>query len=802
MKKIKGIIKKVYYASPKWSATLIEITEPKSMKGRTIKASGSISMACENIVLEITDGKMEVDPKYGEYIDVKESSFSVEPNEEWIKSYLSSLSGISIAYADKIWNMFGENSISVLNKTPKEYLKISGIGERKLNKIIKSHEEKGVCIDIIRISNGKISMNQAIKIRDHYKNKSVQILENNPYDLIYHISGFGFSTVDAIAESVGIEKKSEERITAAMIHVLKTLSEKDGHCYCTTDILQNLTLDLLSPIPKTETAKLSKKSNKSAFEHELRDILNSVSIKAFSDQEYNEKINNVASNFALNKDQIKKIQNWIDESVVYIDIISQCLYNEISKKQNNNRKNKDDEGPRLICEIAENEDRIYWTKLYEAETNIARCVSRMVKLPSVKNIDLNTIQSKIIDTERDLGYSLGLEQKEAIKTALSNRLAIITGGPGRGKTTIIKTILDIWGDDSKVILCAPTGRASQRMAESTGRNASTIHRKMLIPHQQESVKDCLIIIDESSMLDLLLAEKIFKYAYNCNLVFVGDVDQLPSIGAGSFFRDLINCKMVPTVVLKHGYRNEGSIAQNSEKINDGESLKNMKIDDFFSFCESPSESVQNDILSVYDKLLEKYAIKDISILSPMRKRSKSGTEIINSMIRDHINPLKSKDDLTEDGRFRLNDRVMCTYNNFSKELTKNKYSDEKASGVFNGDCGEIIEICDNGTVIEFDDGRTGLFQKNELADFELAYAITIHKSQGSEYPAVIIPFNTEHFVMLQRNLLYTAVTRAKKEVYIIGDKKAFNMAVRNTDYKYRNSMLKERIIDAVKAHMC
>ena len=247
------------------------------------------------------------------------------------------------------------------------------------------------------------------------------------------------------------------------------------------------------------------------------------------------------------------------------------------------------------------------------------------------------MNAKIIDTERKMGYQLGKEQRDAILTSLQNRFSIITGGPGRGKTTIIKTILDIWDDDSSVILCAPTGKAAQRMSESTGRKSSTIHRNIIISNRKkETVKDKLIIIDETSMLDVQIAKEVFEYAKDSTLIFVGDVDQLPSIGPGSFFRDIINSKIVPTVVLKHGYRNEGSIAKNSEKINEGLSLKHMEKDEFFVFDETSKDYIQESIINIYDNLLKKYQIKDICILSPMRQRSQSGTEILNNIIREHI----------------------------------------------------------------------------------------------------------------------------------------------------------------------
>ena len=768
MIKIKGTIKKVFYSSPRWSSVIIEVIEPEKLKWERIKASGNLPNPIEDLIVEIT-GEQKEDNKYGEYIDVKTCEFVRTNSPEWIKSYLSKLSYVSEGLAEKIYKEFGKKSIEVLENEPEKFLSINGIGKKKLDKIVESHRNRFALMEIFKICNGEITLNQASKIFEVHGAKSASILKNNPYELIYSVNGFGFSKVDSIAKSLGIKEDSHSRVGAALVYILKTLSEQEGHCFCDVEMLQNESLKLLCPVPQINKVK----TIQSKIEKELITIAD----------EWEDNKERVLNNFSLSDSELSKIEKWINERDKFTTIIAECLLEEIKANH-------------IVYEDSDNEyegERVYWKFLYDAEMTISNISAEMALKKPIKKISLDVMNAKIIDTERKMGYQLGKEQRDAILTSLQNRFSIITGGPGRGKTTIIKTILDIWDDDSSVILCAPTGKAAQRMSESTGRKSSTIHRNIIISNRKkETVKDKLIIIDETSMLDVQIAKEVFEYAKDSTLILVGDVDQLPSIGPGSFFRDIINSKIVPTVVLKHGYRNEGSIAKNSEKINEGLSLKHMEKDEFFVFDETSKDYIQESIINIYDNLLKKYQIKDICILSPMRQRSQSGTEILNNIIREHINPENPWDPKLKSVKFRINDRIMYTHNNFKKEVCKNGHIE---LGVFNGDCGFVkdINVEDSIVTVEFDDGRVGEFEVHEMQDFILAYCMTIHKSQGSEYPAVIIPFSTEHFVMLKRNLLYTAVTRGKKEVHIVGDKRAFDMAVRNTDYKYRNSMLKQRI---------
>ena len=383
--------------------------------------------------------------------------------------------------------------------------------------------------------------------------------------------------------------------------------------------------------------------------------------------------------------------------------------------------------------------------------------------------------------------------------------------PGRGKTTIIKTIIGAWNKDDDVILLAPTGKAAKRITESTGYSASTIHRfrnkirqeeaKMKRDNPEEKNLDArpkkkLIIVDEVSMVGIKLGLSLLKMARLCNLILVGDVDQLASIEPGLFMKDIIESGIVPVSRLTKGFRNGGSIAINADLVNKGKSQKYFTLDEEFVFDEVYDEEVLNSTIETYGKLLKKYESSEIGILSPIKSRGYGSVNLINEAIRKNFNKSFCEENVNQSGYFK-GDRVMFIRNNYKKEMSNGF---EKEEGVFNGDTGTVIAI--NEAVEEaevlFDDGRKGTFSFDEMInDFILAYATTIHKSQGSEYKAVIVIMSSQHIFFLKRNLFYTAMTRAKKELYIKGDKKAIGAAIRNVDDSVRNTDLKERILKEV-----
>lgn len=750
-----GKIKKIRFSNNGWAAIVVELDDKTQ-----ISAAGAIFNPVVGYEINL-EGEIK-NTQYGEQIDVKSSEIVRTKSRTGVISFLTSglVKGIGPVTANEIFAKYGVDAIDIFKENPDKLLEFRGITEKKRDKIMESININERYQNLYKIC-GKITPNQANKIFEKYGENAEKIIKKNPYQLIYDIDGFGFLKVDAIAQSVGISDESKYRIGAALVFVLKTLSETDGHCFGSLDLLSIEGIELLSPFPKDIVGPRSEKKFK-------------TEMYQYAD-EWMDKRDDIFKKYKIEEKNQELLNNWVDKRNRLLEKFADVLLDE-------------QEANHIVID----DDRIYWKDLFVAEQEVANKISNLVRKNSVKPIPREDILTGIEAAEELNGYPLGKEQQDAVIMGLTNRISIITGGPGRGKTTIIKTILDIWNDDKNVICCAPTGRAAQRMKESTQRNADTIHRTIT----NKGPEDKLIIIDESSMIDIKLAYSLMRWATEGenNIIFVGDVDQLPSIGPGSFFRDLIISKLIPTTFLKTGYRNEGSIAKNAERINAGKGFKSLLLDKDFIFKECEKEKIQEEIKNTYLELKKTYAEQDICILTPMRQRSRSGANFINEIIRNLVNPIDPKSPVMEGCAFRVGDRIMQTKNNAHKEVNKDGLIQY---GVYNGDCGKItnFDLVNNFVEVKFDDGRIALFEPYETEEFVLAYALTIHKSQGSEYPAVIIANSKEHFIMLQRNLLYTAETRAKNKVVIIGDSSAINMAVRNTDYKERNSKLRMRISD-------
>ena len=348
------------------------------------------------------------------------------------------------------------------------------------------------------------------------------------------------------------------------------------------------------------------------------------------------------------------------------------------------------------------------------------------------------------------------------------------------------------------MLLAPTGKAAKRMTEASGYKASTIHRfNIAIKQSGEKPEKKLIIIDETSMIGTKLASVLLSNVKNCNIIFVGDIDQLASIEPGCFMKDIISCGQVMVSYLTKGFRNGGSIARNADLINKGKHMKEFIFDADTKFIEKYGDDVTNAAVDFYENALNRFKPSEIGILTPLRSRGSGSVDSINNLIRTKINPITEKNIENKAG-FLINDRVMNTKNNYDKEIINEYFKPEK--GVFNGDTGTIIDIdYDDGEIeILFDDGRRGYFRYDEMSAFVLAYATTIHKSQGSEYKCVLVIVSSQSAFFLKRNLVYTGFTRAKQQLTILGDEKAIAIAARNIDDSVRNSHLKYRIISMIK----
>lgn len=442
--------------------------------------------------------------------------------------------------------------------------------------------------------------------------------------------------------------------------------------------------------------------------------------------------------------------------------------------------------------------RVYTSQFYNCEKATAKCVGYMLKRKPAKTIPKYALNLGINKIESESGFQLEKRQKDAVFTSLNNRLSVITGGPGTGKTTIIKTIIEVWNDDLTVRLAAPTGKAAQRISEAVDNRlkASTIHR-LLEQWKKDPLNTSffnnLIIVDEASMIDITLAAPLMNMAVktNSNLILIGDIYQLPPIGPGLFFRDLVVSPCVPTTTLELSHRQHGKIAINAERIKCGEGIHSYAQDDTFQIVLAGKDVVRDKVIEEYMKLAAQYPIDEICCVVPMRKKGKSQTasETLNEIIREKVNPAKPGEVHLAGCPFRKGDRIMQTgVNDYSKN-------------VFNGDCGTVdcLDAEYNLIYVNMDDGRRIEFKPFEMSNFTFAYAMTIHKSQGSEYRAVIVVQSWEHYMMLQRNLLYTAITRAKDKVVLIGEAKAVNVAVRTSKSMVRNTILRKRIGKEISA---
>ncbi|HIT61993.1 MAG TPA: ATP-dependent RecD-like DNA helicase [Candidatus Caccovivens faecavium] len=653
-----------------------------------------------------------------------------------MEKYLGSglIRGVGPITAKRIVETFGTDTLEILEYTPEKLSMIKGISEKKALEIGMSYREhKEVQNTIMFLQSYNISTNMSLKIYNVYHEKTADIVKSNPYKLIEDIDGIGFTTADRIAKNIGIPSDSAFRVRAGLIHVLKTSCEKNGNTY----------------LPKNMLFSEASKALDLNYE------------------EHTELFNNTFDTLCLDKTCV-------------------TLWND-------------------------NVEIVMLSRYYYYENSIAQ---KLTWLKNVSKHNETDVDEDIINFQERNKIELHEEQIKAIKGAVNNGVYVITGGPGTGKTTIIKCILEIFENMKlRVALVAPTGRASKRMSDSTGREAKTIHRLLevnviktdesyFMHNESNPLKVDAVICDEVSMVDCALMCNLLKaLPRDCKLILVGDKDQLPSVGAGNVLADILASGTIPYCMLTKIFRQgeKSLIITNAHLINDGKMplIDNTSTDFFFESKGDP-ESIKNTIVNLVTTRLPKFLKTDpreIQVLAPM-KAGVCGIESLNKTLQEVINPPSVTKPQVEVGQtiFRLGDKVMQITNNYDLEWKKHgKYADETGQGVFNGDIGYITLIDPNsGEVnVEFEDGRNCLYTRPDLLDLSLSYAITIHKSQGSEFDTVIIPAIAGPSIILTRNLIYTAVTRAKKMVVIVGEKQYLKRMVSNKYTATRFTLLKK-----------
>ena len=705
--------------------------------------SGETMITCVGTLMGLTDGmNVELEGEYTEHPSYgrqfKAARFTEkDPEDELaIERYLGSgaVKGVGAALAARIVRRFGKETFRIIEEEPERLAEIKGISERKAQEISAQVEEKrSLRSAMLFLQQYGISLALAVKIYNTYGEEIYGILQKNPYRLADDIEGVGFRIADDIAAKVGIRTDSDFRIRSGLLYCLQQATY-DGHTYLPQELVITRASELLG-VPQESIEK-----------------------------------------------------NMMDLAMEH----------------------------RLVMKRAGEQVHVYATVFYNMESNVAH---RLRELNVTMDVSEAHVYKCIRRIEQVTGIELAEHQKQAVVAASREGVLVITGGPGTGKTTTIDSIIhyfDLEGLD--FMLAAPTGRAAKRMSETTGYEARTIHR-MLELGAEESVgfgrdesnplEADAIIIDEMSMVDLPLMNSLLKaITPGTRLILVGDVNQLPSVGPGRVLKDIISSGQLPVVELTEIFRQakESDIIVNAHRINRGEEVTlDNQSRDFFFLKRYDADQVINVTLQLVLQKMPKYVEArpmDIQVLTPMRK-GLLGVEHLNTVLQHYLNPpdASKAEKERQNGTFREGDKVMQTKNNYQLQWeVRSRYGIpvEKGLGVFNGDMG-IIRIIDSfaqSLTVEFEEGRMVEYPFGAIDELELAYAITIHKSQGSEYPAIVIPLLAGPRPLMNRNLLYTAVTRARKCVTLVGDERVFAQMIDNVQEQQRYCGLCERLLEA------
>lgn len=733
MEVIKGYVDHFLYYNESNTYGVLEL----DTEDDDVICTGRFPGLTEGETIEVS-GEWVDHPTYGVQLKVLNYEI-IEPTDILdMERYLASgaIKGIGPSTAKKIIKHFGEDTFRIIEEEPERLSEIKGITERKAISIATQMSERHELRNVVMfMQKYGISNSMAIKLYDEYGSQIKSIILNNPYKLAREVNGIGFKRADEIAAKTGVKLDSEFRIQCGIIHCLKEAST-DGHTY----------------LPREELIRSA---------YELLGVCES------------------------------DIERQLDELKI----------------------------ERQLIEV-KSEDRlnIYLSEYYQIEKN---CAVKLLTLTRYSDrISASELDREIKSIESELDIELHDLQREAVIKALSEGLFILTGGPGTGKTTTIKSIISgLERRNLRFVLAAPTGRAAKRMSETTGYEASTIHRLLSIKHNPEERADAYfemnednpldvdaVIIDEASMVDIFLFNSLLKaISPGCKLIIVGDSNQLPSVGPGQVLKDMLDSGVCPNVELKYIFRqsNESHIVTYAHMINNGEQIDfTTKYEDFFLLKRDNYEEIRQALLYLICEKLPKHfntSPMQIQVLTPMKKGA-LGVWELNRILQEYINPPSDKKVELEYGEniFRVGDKVMQTKNNYDMEwdiMSTYGISAQRGKGVFNGDIGIIDHINKPSRLIKitFDDGREAEYSYETLEELELAYAITIHKSQGSEYPVVIMPLLGGPRSLLYRNLLYTGVTRAKDCVVILGSENTVKEMIRCENENRRYTGLAARI---------
>ncbi len=681
------------------------------------------------------EGDLKDTAKYGVQFSISAFSISAMDDMESVFRYLSSgaVKGIGPGLAKRITARFGDDTFRIMEEEPERLAEIKGISLRKAIAISEAFEAKAGSRQAISfLSQYDITPNLGQKIYEKYKDGIYEVVKTNPYRLIEDINGVGFKSADRIASAVGIPEDSEYRIRSAILYLLAETAESGSMCMEETRLIE-------------KAGELLKQE-----EFLIAAQLDALSIER-----------------------------------------------------------------RIIRETESGRILVYSEKAYFAEAETARLLS---ELDVPDHTEMSRVYDDIKKLEKKEGILLEDAQREAVVCAITHSISVITGGPGTGKTTITKLIIRYFRDKgSDITLAAPTGRAAKRMSEATGCEAKTIHRLLGagalgdkgpvsgFEHDADNpIETDIVILDEMSMVDIYIFRSLLRALVpGTRIILIGDADQLPSVGPGAVLKDIISSGCFEVSGLKKIYRQSeaSAIVRNAHEVIEGRHIDlKKKSEDFFLIDQNTAERVIQGIIYLAGKKLPGHlscSPLDIQVMTPMRK-GVLGVENLNVRLQEAMNPPdRTKREIgTPNGLLRKNDKVMQTKNDYDMEwnlVGQRGMVSESGKGVFNGDIGRILSVSSESVYVRFDDGREAEYKGEALSELELAYAITIHKSQGSEYRAVILPLLSGPRMLMNRNLLYTAITRAKEMVCILGSPRTVEDMIDNETEEKRDTGLKRRL---------
>ncbi|MET7351123.1 SF1B family DNA helicase RecD2 [Streptomyces mirabilis] len=738
---VEGVLERITYANEENGYTVARVDTGRGA-GDLLTVVGALLGAQVGESLRM-EGRWGSHPQYGKQFTVENYTTVLPATVQGIRRYLGSglVKGIGPIFADRITRHFGLDTLQIIEEEPKRLIEVPGLGPKRTKKIADAWEEQKAIKEVMLfLQTVEVSTSIAVRIYKKYGDASISVVKNQPYRLAADVWGIGFLTADRIAQSVGIPHDSPERVKAGLQYALSQSADQ-GHCF----------------LPEEQ----------------------------------------------LIADAVKLLQ-------VDTGLVIECLA-ELAEPTEDEDEPGGVREPGVVREKVPGPDggpdtvtAVYLVPFHRAELSLSAQLLRLLRTTEDRMPGFHDVawDKALTWLKGRTGVELAPGQEEAVRLALTKKVAVLTGGPGCGKSFTVRSIVELArARRAKVVLAAPTGRAAKRLAELTGADASTVHRLLELKPGGDAAYDKdrpldadLVVVDEASMLDLLLANKLVKAVPpGAHLLFVGDVDQLPSVGAGEVLRDLlVDRSPIPSVRLTQVFRQaqQSGVVTNAHRINSGQHPVTDGMKDFFLFVEDETEEAGRLTVDVAARRIPaKFGLdprRDIQVLAPMH-RGPAGAGTLNGLLQQAITP--GRPDLPEKrfgGRvFRVGDKVTQIRNNYEKG----------ENGVFNGTVGVVTSLDseEQRLTVLTDEDEEVPYDFDELDELAHAYAVTIHRSQGSEYPAVVIPVTTGAWMMLQRNLLYTAVTRAKKLVVLVGSRKAIGQAVRTVSAGRRHTSLDHRL---------